>query len=117
MEDTKIDNGAGPDFSDVLSMQDAQRRVDEGQLVGVYLFPVELGGAVDPINLIFITPAAAEAQALIIDSLISFVEEGLINQLNVEPVYRGASFVPSQIIYRAYHSERDGRFEPTIDVW
>jgi hypothetical protein len=105
------------DFSHVTSQDDAQALAAEGKLARVLLFPAELGGQDVPPNAVYITPEAAEARELIIGSLQRFAAEGLIDKLNVKPEYKGDSFVPSKLVINASHSERDGSFNPTIEVW
>jgi hypothetical protein len=105
------------DFSDVRSVGDAERLVEEGRLVKVLLFPAELGGPDVQANVVYVPQQVADIQQLIIGTLVSFTSDGLIDQLDVQPAYRGESFVPTRIVYHASHSEKGGRIEPAIDVW
>ncbi|MBK7161308.1 MAG: hypothetical protein IPH79_01900 [Sphingomonadales bacterium] len=105
------------DFSDVTSVEDAKRLEAKGELVKILLFPEEFGGADIPANVVFVPEAAADAKALITETLIKYVEDDLINKLTVEPEYKGNSFVPSRIVMKASHSDKHGGFEPTIKVW
>jgi len=106
-----------PDFSNVRSAADAERLAREGKLVRVLLFPAAVGGEDVPQNVVYVPPEAAATQELIIGTLVRFVDEGVIDKLNVAPEYRGDSFIPIRIRYDAYHSARSGRFEPVIEIW
>jgi hypothetical protein len=106
-----------PDFSQVKSVAAAQALADRGKLVRVLAFPAELGGQDVPENVVYITPEAAEARALIIGTLQRFAKQGLIDNLTVTPEYKGDSFVPSRLVINATSSKKAGAFNPTIEVW
>lgn len=106
-----------PDFSDVTTRAAARRLVREGRLVEVSLFPVELGGPDEPDNLGFITPEAAFVRAMVIGTFGRFLEEGVIDRLEVVPDYKGDSIVPVRVTMTASHSESEGSIGTTIDVW
>jgi len=106
-----------PDFSMVTSKVAAQRLVREGRLVRIRLFPAELGGPADPGNLTYIPPAVEEARQLLISTLQRFTAEDLIDQLDVQAEYKGASIVPSRIHFTAKHSRGGPPFEGVVEVW
>jgi len=106
-----------PDFSAVTTKAAARRLVREGRLVEITLFPAELGGPNDARNRSFTTPQAAEARALLIATLGRYVEEDMIDQLDVVPEYKGDSVVPSALTVTGTHSTRETRFRTTIPVW
>lgn len=106
-----------PDFSGVTSKAAARKLVRRGELVEIALFPVELGGPDDPLNISFITPEAALVRELTIGTFGRFAEEGTIDQLRVAPDYKGASVVPSRITMTASHSGQEGSIATTIEVW
>jgi len=106
-----------PDFSMVTSKAAAQRLVREGRLVRIRLFPAELGGPADPGNLTYIPPAVEEARQLLIGTLQRFTAEDLIDQLDVQAEYKGASIVPSRIHFTAKHSRGGPPFEGVVEVW
>lgn len=58
-----------------------------------------------------------EIEDQITGTLVRFFEDGLIEQLEVEPEYKGDSFVPAKMLIRATHSGKAGSFAPAIDVW
>ncbi|HBP42058.1 MAG: hypothetical protein ACTJG4_04195 [Vreelandella alkaliphila] len=104
-------------FTDVDSKEKAIRLVEEGRLVPILLFPAELGGPEASQNTVYVPPETRDIQTQIIGTLIRFVEEGLIDNLNAEPEYKGNSFVPSRIHMRTSHSGKPGQFNPTIEIW
>jgi hypothetical protein len=106
-----------PDFSTIKSRADAEGLVRDGKLVRVLLFPAELGGEDRPENIVYVPPAARDAQRLIVGTLVRFAGDGVIDNLSVDPEYRGDSFVPARILYRASSSKSGGRLEPVIEVW
>lgn len=106
-----------PDFSQVRNEAAAKELVAQGKLVAIHLFPAEFGGADERVNITYVTPEAAAARELILGTITRMIGEGLIDQLTVEPNYKGDSFVPSSLSMKAWHSEQEGRFEPKIEVW
>lgn len=106
-----------PDLSGVTSKAAARRLVRQGRLVEISLFPTELGGPDDPENMAFVTPEAAAARVTVIGTLRRYVEQGLVDQLDVVPDYKGESIVPSRILITATHSRQDGEIALEIAVW
>jgi hypothetical protein len=106
-----------PDFSAIESLAAAQDLAGQGKLVPVLLFPAELGGADIPLNKVYVTPEAAAARERAVATVITMLEEGKVNQMDVKPAYKGRSFVPSSIVMQAWHTGKGGRFEVTIPVW
>lgn len=115
--DAEMPRGATPQFGDVRTPDALLELAEAGQLVPIYIFPTQLGGARSPENMIFVPPGVDEAQANIIGTLGRFAEDDVINTLTVEPVYHKDSLVPVEIVYRASHTERERRFTPTLVVW
>lgn len=107
------------DFTTVTTKTAANRLVREGRLVKIHLFPTELGGpAKDRYNIVYVTPEAAEARSLLISTLESDVEEGLIDKMVIEPDYKGTSIIPTRIRFKAWHSQRaGGEYETVLEVW
>lgn len=106
-----------PDLSDVTTKAAARRLVRQGRLVEISLFPTELGGPDDPQNMSFVTPEAADARATVIGTLRRYIQQGLVDQLDVVPDYKGDSIVPSRIMMTASHSAEDGEIALEIAVW
>ena len=105
------------DFSGVTTKRAARKLVREGSLVEISLFPLELGGPDDPMNESWITPEAAFVRDMVIGTLSRFVEDGVIDHLQVLPDYKGDSIVPSRIAMNASRSGEAGSFNTVIDVW
>jgi hypothetical protein len=106
-----------PDFSNVTSKSQVDELVKQRKLVRIYLFPVEFGGPEEPMNRSSITPEAAAARELILGTMKRFIQQGLIDKMTVSPEYRGASLVPTRIVFHASNSKTGGTFEPTVEVW
>jgi hypothetical protein len=105
------------DFSDVTSVEDAKRLEARGELVKILLFPEEFGGEDVPANVVYVPEVTAEIKNMITGTLIRFVEEDLIDNLSVEPEYKGKSVVPSRIVMKATHHTKEGQFIPAIEIW
>jgi hypothetical protein len=106
-----------PDFSKVDSLDKARALEAEGMLVPILLFPAEFGGQDLPENVVYVPKEAAAAKDLITGTLLGFAQDGLIDQLSVEPTYKGTSFIPSRILMKASHSAKEGKFNPTVEIW
>ena len=105
------------DYSHVTSRELALKLVAEGKLFKILLFPAEFGGEDVAANVVYVPVGIPELKDQITGTLVRFYKEGLIDNLKVRPEYKGDSFVPSKIHFKASHSEKKGVFEPTIDVW
>jgi|SRR3990167_2578929 len=106
-----------PDFSDVNSREKALELVKQGKLHKILLFPAEFGGQDLPHNVVYVPAGIPEIKDQITGTLIRFVEDGLIDNLEVSPEYKGGSFVPSKINMKTSHSGKSGKFNPSIEVW
>lgn len=105
------------DFSGIESLAAAQDLAKQGKLVPVLLFPAELGGDDIPPNKVYVTPEAAAARGRAVATIISMLEDGRVNQMEVLPAYKGKSFVPSSIAMHAWHTGKGGRITLMIEVW
>ncbi|MBE9032677.1 hypothetical protein IQ266_23350 [filamentous cyanobacterium LEGE 11480] len=107
-----------PDFAEVDSIEKAIVLADQDILHKIFLLPLEFGGKDEPANSIYVPSGVPEVQAHIINSLIDFLDKGLINKLKVGIDHKGDSKVPSRIRIRAWHTEKEGGgFYPNIDIW
>ncbi|MDN3611294.1 hypothetical protein QWZ16_16960 [Vibrio ostreicida] len=91
--------------------------VQQGELFEVLLLPTELGGKNEPRNIVFVPediPAVHEQNT---ENVLSLVKDKLINRLEVQPVYKGNSFVPSQVKMMSKHSVENRRFITVINIW
>ena len=105
------------DFSGVDSREKAVQLAQEGKLFKVLLFPAEFGGEDVPQNVVYVPAGFPEIKDKITGTLMRFVQEGLIDTLQVNPEYKGNSFVPSKINMKTSHSGKAGEFNPTIEIW
>ncbi|MEP3227139.1 MAG: hypothetical protein ABJO01_14265 [Parasphingorhabdus sp.] len=106
-----------PDFSDVLTTADIEQRVNAGELVSIHIFPTEFGGSDVKENIAYVTPAAARFQKQVIDTLTLYIEDGVVDKMDVVPTYKGDSLVPAVINMKVWSSTGDQKFEPKITVW
>lgn len=105
------------DFSQVDSREKAEALAEKGELFKILLFPAEFGGQDVPPNTVYVPAGIPEIKDQITQTLIRFVEEGLIDNLSVSPEYKGNSFVPARIVMETSHSGKPGEFNPTIEIW
>ena len=105
------------DFSGVGSREKAIQLAQDGKLYKILLFPAEFGGEDIPQNVVYVPAGIPEIKNEITDTLIRFVQEGLIDNIQVNPEYKGNSFVPSKINMTTSHSGKAGEFNPTIEIW
>lgn len=106
-----------PDFSAVTTRTAAGRLVRKRVLVKIHFFPPEFGGPRTRYNIGYVTPEAAAAHAQLVDALSRYIEYGLVDQLEIEPEYRGDSVVPARIRMIASHSRGGKRYERVIEIW
>ena len=105
------------DFSDVDSQEKVVQLAQEGKLFKMLLFPAEFGGEDVPQNFVYVPAGIPKIKDRITGTLIRFVQEGLIDNLQVNPEYKGNSFVPAKINMKTSHSGKAGEFNPTIEIW
>lgn len=105
------------DFSKVTSVAKAKELEAKGELVKILLFPAEFGGEDIPANVVYLPVIAAEAKNMITGTLVKFVKDDLIDNLSVEPEYKGKSIVPTRIVMKATHETKEGQFVPSIEIW
>ena len=107
----------GLDFSHVDTQEKALALVQEGKLFKIQLFPAEFGGEDAPQNVVYVPVGIPEIKDQITGTLVRFVQDGLIDNLQVNPEYKGNSFVPSKINMKTSHSGKAGEFNPSIEIW
>ena len=108
---------AGPDFSDVDSLAKAEQFYRDGRLERLYLFPLDLGGDDIAQNTVYVPVGIGQFKAQLDGTVKKMVETGSVSKYSATPEYKGKSFVPSKIIIRAWHPDKSGSFNPTIEVW
>jgi hypothetical protein len=104
-------------FPNLRARGDAEGLVPLGQLVKIYLWPIELGGKESVDNLIYVTPEAAEAHAAITGDLRRFLLVANENEMEIRSECEGGSVVPTRIRFSARHKRGGPRFERVIEVW
>ena len=114
---TNANAGDARDYSHVDSKEKAMALVEKGELFKLLLFPAEFGGEDIPQNVVFVPAGIPEIKDRITGTLIRFVQDGLIDNLKVEPEYKGKSFVPSKINMHTSHSGKASPFNPSIEIW
>lgn len=105
------------DFSHVDSREKAEAMAEKGELFRILLFPAEFGGQHVPPNTVYVPAGIPEIKDRITQTLITYVQDGLIDNLTVSPEYKGNSFVPSRIVMETSHSGKPGQFNPIIEIW
>lgn len=107
----------GPDFSDITTRAAANRLVRAGRLVRSRALPVALAGTARARGILYLPPAVEDARQLLVATLRRFTEEDLVDSLDVQAEYRGASIVPARIRFVAAHSRGGKPFEGVLEVW
>lgn len=105
------------DFSGVTSREQALALVEQGELEIILSFPDRFGGEDVAMNQFFVPPGVRALKDGVTDELVEAVEMGLIDNLGVQAEYKGSSFVPASILIEGTHSENEGRFDRTIQIW
>ncbi|WP_298422188.1 hypothetical protein [uncultured Kordia sp.] len=104
----------GPDFSNVNSNEKAIGLYNKGELVKVHLMPLEFGGEDSPRNTLY-APEFAQQFKQRFDAMIeNLLHEGKNLSYNVQPSYKGKSFIPSVLTIKV---TGDADFTETINVW
>ena len=105
------------DLATVTSREHALALAEQGLLEKILSFPDRFGGEDVAMNQFFVPPGTAALKDEVTQELVLAVERGLIDNLNVQAEYKGASFVPAKILVAGTHSQHDSRFDRTIEVW
>ena len=106
-----------PDFASATTPQAVAALAERGQLVKIYLFPREVGGPDDPMNVAWVPPAALRQAEAVTDEIIALLEQGKVDSLDVQPEYKGDSRVPSRIRYIATHKTGPAKLDRVVEVW
>ncbi|MBE4462966.1 hypothetical protein [Vibrio parahaemolyticus] len=105
------------DFSGVDTRGKALELVKQGELFEVLLLPIELGGKEEPKNIVFVPADIPEAHEKNTENVLHFVKKKLSNSLEVQPIYKGNSFVPSQVKMIGKHSVENRNFIMVTNIW
>lgn len=105
------------DYTQVTTLPRAQGLAAQGELVRMQLFPSQFGGQDAESNVVYVPADVSAINDEITETLVRLFRAGLISRLTVTPEYKGDSYVPSRIVFRATHSEKPTVFEPNISIW
>ncbi len=105
------------DFSSVDTPEKVLGLVQQEELFEVLLLPTELGGKNEPKNIVFVPEDILETHQNYTENVLYFVNTKQINSLEVQPIYKGNSFVPSQIRMIGKHSVENRKFIMVINIW
>jgi len=111
----KNERGPGPDYSHVDSREKAERLVQSGELVPLYLLPPEFGGDNAPPNTVYVPPFVVEIkEGIDTNTIMPLVREGKVTRYTAKPQYQGRSSVPNAIEIRA---TEPANFEAVVRIW
>ncbi len=116
-EKPKAEDVKALDFAHIDSKEKALAAAKNGELFPILLFPKIFGGEEVDVNTVYVPPGIPEIQNQLLGTLARFVEQGLVDQLQVNPEYKGTSFIPSKIQMRTSKEGTEGQFNPTIEIW
>lgn len=99
----KRDKPAGPDYSNIISLEAAQKLAERGELVPLLLLPEQFGGTGVQENIVYVPSFAAELKNSTDQNVVApLANEGKITRYLAEPEYFGASFIPIAIKLTAW---------------
>src|SRR5258708_5464412 len=104
-------------FPDVDSLEKSPALFSEGKLDGNIFFPLYFGGEAVPQNTLYVPPGIADIKRQMDAMIGGMVKEGQITQYVAEPEYKGNSFIPCKINIKAWHPEKQGGLNPSINIW
>lgn len=100
----------------ITSREAAEAAWRAGKLARIHLFPIELGGEDRPENVVYVPRWVTEQKDLTTRTVATLVRQGMAEKLEVKPVYKGASFVPSKLLITASKGG-ETRFSGDIEIW
>lgn len=105
---------SGPDYLAVDSREKALALDQRGELVRLYLMPLEYGGDASELNSVYVPDVTAQLKGRF-DALVGdLLEAGKVSSYSATPEYRGKSFVPSALVLEA---KGVGGIVERIEVW
>lgn len=104
----------GPDYSEVDSREMALALHQRGELVRLYLFPIDFGGQESEVNCVYVPEFAAMLKERFDNLVGDLLEAGKVSSYSASPEYRGKSFVPSALVLEA---KGEGGITERIEVW
>ena len=86
------------DYAQADTRDKVQALHRSGKLQRVHLFPLAAGGQDAEINVIYIPEKSAAEKATIDSQILKLAADGAAVRYNARPIYKGNSFVPSQLV-------------------
>src|SRR5215467_15449466 len=102
----------GRDYSHIDSLDKALALYREGKLERLYMLPLEFGGQDVPQNVLYVPLGIVAIKKQLDETIANLVRERAVAGYNVQPEYKGASFIPSKIKIVTSHPEKPGGFNP-----
>ncbi len=102
------------DFSSIDSHEKAQALFAKGQLVKLYLMPLDFGGHDSPINTLLVPTFANSRKSKFDSGIYEMLNGGAKLGYSASPEYKGSSFVPSKLIINV---KGDKTIAEVIDIW
>ncbi|EDP97698.1 hypothetical protein U8527_05100 [Kordia algicida OT-1] len=104
----------GPDYSMIDSNEKAIDLYKKGELVKLYLMPLEFGGEDSPVNTLYVPEFAQEFKQRFDVMVEELLREGKELAYSAEPAYKGSSFIPSALTIKV---TGESEFTEVIQVW
>lgn len=104
----------GPDYSNVDSRSKAASLVEAGELIKLQLLPAVFGGDAQDHNMVFVPPFVLDIKAGIDnDTVMSLVQQGMVQRYSASPKYHGKSVVPMAIEIKT----SPANFNAVLKIW
>ncbi len=101
-------------YSNIDSQNKAIEQFKKKNLCKLFLFPLELGGADDPRNIVYVPDFVLEAKASIDSTVLELLQKNLVEGYSCSPEYKGNSFIPSKL---NIHVTGQRTLDSVIDIW
>jgi hypothetical protein len=102
------------DFSTIDSNEKAQELFAKGELVKLYLMPLDFGGQDSPMNTLFVPEFANNKKNDFDSKVYDMIASGIKLGYSANPEYKGSSFIPSKLIINL---KGDKTITETIEIW
>ncbi|MBL0730739.1 DNA/RNA non-specific endonuclease [Piscinibacter sp. HJYY11] len=102
------------DYAHVDTRDKAQALHRSGKLQRAHLFPLAAGGQDAEVNVIYIPEKSANEKARIDSEILKMAASGATVRYSAKPVYKGNSFVPSQLVISVTGAQNT---QYVVDIW
>jgi hypothetical protein len=102
------------DYAQADTRDKVQALHRSGKLQRAYLFPLAAGGQDAEINVVYIPEKSAAEKAAIDSQILKLVAGGTAIRYSAKPVYKGNSFVPSQLVISVTGAQ-DAQY--VVNIW